>query len=788
MDGMTLPALLLRLYVPIILAFTGAFLIHQRGASGQLESTFLQERVFPSLRRVSSFFTDLKFKIRGVRPPNPRVVVVEIDSNAIHEMGRWPWRRDFVAYLVDTVFKSGAKAVGLDLVFSEPDPHVPPEMIELLTKKGWKETASWTDPDAAFEKVIKAYANQTVLAWMTEADCRPRYSTARECPVSDPSLAETIPANFTKFSLGRVIGEQFFQPETSPFVAAPTLISNLGTLETAAQHAGFANSFPDPDGSVRRGSLIMMVKGRPYPSLPLELARVALGEELEMQLKPGGTIERLAFRKSGRVLPVSGSGMMEINFRGPARTLTYVSALDLLRDDDKIQDEMNRRLTGITKSEVFKDAIVFIGVSALGLGDVAATPFDSHSPGVEVQATILDNLLAGDLIDPGTQWTALMALILLMTAGALIFGWRASSLSARGILTMSAIGLMLCGFADAVLFNYNHNWGTGFFYLEMLALVTVTLVAKYLFEEHDKRLLRLALSKYVSPVVVDNLIKQPSLLVLGGKRTKLTILFSDIRGFSTISEHMEAPKLAEFLNEYLSLMTEVIFEHGGTIDKYIGDAVMAFWGAPLEDASQARRCCEAARQMLQVLNENRARFKEKYGVDLRIGIGINTGWVSVGNMGSARSFNYTAIGDDVNLAARLEQATKYYKAELIVSSFTFQDLKSTGMIFGAYRLLDRVVVRGKSHAVDIIQLFPDQSQPDALREFSLGHDAYVAKDWPQAIAHFEACREIFARAGVVDGPSELFIERCRDLEQDPPPADWDGSWDLAESHTTNDTH
>jgi len=331
-----------------------------------------------------------------------------------------------------------------------------------------------------------------------------------------------------------------------------------------------------------------------------------------------------------------------------------------------------------------------------------------------------------------------------------------------------------------VLFARKHvNWDTSFLYLELGILFVLTVAAKYLEEEQNKKFIRGAFSKYVAPVIVDSILKDPSKLSLGGEKKELSILFSDIRGFTTFSEKMEPHALSTFLNDYLGIMTRIVFDHKGTLDKYIGDAVMAFWGAPLDQPEHALNACKTAVAMMKALAENRPRWEQKYGVPVNIGIGINSGPVAVGNMGSDQNFEYTVIGDHVNLASRMEGLTKEYGIGVVTSRFTFDCIQAAGLKPPAHRLLDLVKVKGKKTAVELIEILDRPLPEEGLKLYTEGFALYRAQKWDDAVAAFTKANELLAPSkDVPDGPCETYIERCHYFKTSPPAPGWDGSWEM----------
>lgn len=763
------------LQIPIILIFTAAFWINRLGDQGLLENRLLREKIFPTTRTVSTFFTDLKFKMRGPQPPRNKVVVVEIDNAALESYGRWPWHRDLTAVLIDRAFEAGAKAVGLDMVFSEPDTRVPEGLAQILQKNKMGNMVEQFETDHVLSQIISRYRDRLVTGWTADVHCQPLYSAYEECPVDRKDVISTHPKNFDKFAITQMNLPREFAPTKTPLVSVLTYIANLPEYNAVATHSGFFNAFPDPDGYIRRAPLIMISNQKAYPTLPLEMARIALNEDLSVDLGSDYRVRSLKFARSGRLIPVTPSGTMEINFRGPGRTFPYISAVDLMSGSDKIQDFAERKLASASKKEALKDAHVLIGLSALGVYDMRAFPFDSNVAGVEGHATILDNLLSGDPMVSGADHTSTAILLLLMIGGALGFAVAVQKLDALPALLLFAGVFAAIAIIDTRVFAHAVDWDTSFLCLELGCMFAFSIAAKYLMEERDKKFIRGAFTKYVSSAVVDSILKDPSSLSLGGEKKELTILFSDIRGFTSFSERMDAKALAGFLNDYLGIMTDIVFKYGGTLDKYIGDAVMAFWGAPLELPGHASQACQAAIAMMKALEENRERFQAKYGVHVAIGIGINSGMVNVGNMGSSNNFEYTVIGDHVNLASRLEGLTKTYGASMLTTRFTFDDILAAGGTLPPHRTLDLVKVKGRSQAVELIQIIEGELSTESLTRFEQGRRLYLAQKWDEAIQEFQKANGL-VKSG--DESCKMYIERCEEFKKSPPGLDWDGTWEM----------
>lgn len=766
--------------LPLILIFCFCYWVTELGVQGELDQPFLRESVFPVLSRARNLLTDLKFKSRGPQPAKNKIVIVEIDSSALETLGRWPWHRDVTSFLIDKSFQAGAKVVGLDMLFSEADPRIPTELNQLLKEKNLESLTPQFETDHQLEEVIRRYADKLVLAWTSETVCQPFYDHAEFCPVKDPNALAQFPADFERFSLSGFHFPSSYDPGTIPMLSFVTPIANISSYNTATQHQGYINAVLDSDGTIRRTSLVTFAKGRPFPSLALEMARVGLGENLDLTLSQSSRIESLRLLPSGRQLRITPVGAQEINFRGPSGSFPVVPALDVLSEKDVLEDAGNQKLTGKSKAEIFKDAYVLIGISALGVFDMRQFPFESNVPGVEGHASILDNLLSGDPLVSSSTGPGRIIIPLMMILGGLLLALAFEKFGAVPALLLFLGAMLGTLFLDfKVLFHHhNNNWNTVFFYAEVMLVFGLTQSLKYILEENDKKFIKGAFSKYVAPQIVDSILKDPTKLSLGGERRELTIIFSDIRSFTTFSEKMDAKALASFLNDYLGIMTKLVFSNQGTLDKYIGDAIMAFWGAPLMQPQHAANACRSAVAMMKALMENQDRFKSQYGIEVNVGVGINSGPVSVGNMGSDQNFSYTVIGDHVNLASRLEGLTKEYGVGILTTRFTLDSIEASGEKPLPFRVLDFVKVKGKANAVELIQILDRELPREGLKEFQAGRDFYTAQQWDRATTQFEKSNRLLSYLGKEDGPSVTFLERCQFFKSNPPSADWDGSWKM----------
>lgn len=726
----------------------------------------------PSFQRFTGFFRDIKLRYRGYRTPTAPVVIVDIDSASLEQFGRWPWRRDYIANLIDQVFQEGASVVGLDMVFSEPQESVPDELKEILKQQKLGDLLGVFDFDRTLAGIFAKYRGRLVSSWLSESVCRPALSTPEQCPVFHPEALAAIPAGFEKFSLPAVKMLPGFALDTTPLPTAITSISNLPALSSSINRSGFVNRVLDVDGILRRASPVMLMGGKAYGSLPLEMAQVIRGEKVSLTLNGDGTVGEMHWEKTGKIIPTSPQGSLDINFLGPERHLRYVSALQVLQ-----HAAGDRSLASLR--DTFQGAHVLIGVSALAVGDLVATPFEAVNPGVEVQATVLENLLTDSLIDTGQAarvFWAILAWMMVFGALSVYVGQKWEAVPAMAMA--SALGVVSAFVDFQMLFSAKLDYATGFWYAQLLGTSAITLAGRYIIEQNDKKFVRSAFSKYVAPTVVDNILKDPKQLILGGRRETLTILFSDVRGFTTLSEKLDARTISEFLNDFLGLQTEIVFQYGGTLDKYIGDAVMAFWGAPLPLADHARRACDAAIAITNALEQNRPRYLEKYGIHVHMGIGVHTGEVSVGNMGSVRSFSYTVIGDSVNLASRLEGATKTFGVEILTTRATLDSMAESGAPLPAHRRLAQTKVKGKKNAVEIVELLRAPRSPEGLDSFARGVAQYESRQWAAALASFEKAQSLLGTSSDPDRCTAEYIDLCKQCLATEPPTDWDGSWSL----------
>ncbi|MBU2618686.1 MAG: adenylate/guanylate cyclase domain-containing protein [Proteobacteria bacterium] len=703
------------------------------------------------LETLDNRLTDTMFRWRGTVKPSQPIVIVDIDEKSLRTIGQWPWPRNTVAKMVHNLSTGGARVIGLDIVFAEADRTSPKnfvdELQQLLPMQLPPETMAELkakeslDHDLALGKALGATPSVLGYVFQTQDDGLKNHT---DLP---------FPSGTT-----RLVPDTLRYDDISLFRAYRAITNVVAVSQGRSE--GFFNVFPDAAGTVRKVPLFMMMDNIPYPSLALEMLRIGIGaQETTIQVsRQGQTYPRdvLGVELGTTFIPTDEKGQITVNFRGPGQTYPYLSAVDILagKNLDRVQGKY-----------------VLIGTSAAGLLDLRATPFSNIYPGVEVHATIIDNILSRDPFthDIFTEIGIIYALLL-------IGGLGLSALLAYATPLIGGLGgllLILATLAGNYFFFFSQNQLVGLSYplLTILTLFLVVTLFNYFFEGRQKRFISSAFGHYVSPQIVHQLMEHPEKLSLQGEQQNLTVLFSDIKGFTTISEKMTSEELGRFMNEYLTAMSHIVLQHKGTVDKFIGDAVMAIWGAPLEDEDHAANSVRAAFMMMAKLKTLRADWQKRDLPEVDIRIGINTGVMSVGNFGSDQRFDYTVMGDNVNLASRLEGANKAYGTNIIISEYT-KDALGEGFYC---RLLDLVRVKGKEMPVRIYEpLCEGEPEPELKKETEAFTEAlrhYANREFQEATEIILALNTT-TRLKIYD----LYLDRLAHFAINPPPDDWDGAF------------
>ncbi len=620
------------------------------------------------------------------------------------------------------------------------------------------------DPDHELGAAVGRAAGKVVLGWVA--------LTQPEMKDFKPEDAEDAVKAIER---SKIVIPEFSRGEGLPSTPFPIswikeysgLRPPLAPIARDAKWFGYFNTLPDYDGVIRHSPLVLRIRGRYLPSLELAVAAVALGVDprdiipITSNDTGDGDFDHIELGKK-RSIPTDARGLLEIHYFGTKGTFNRYSIADIM--------------TGALPKGTLKDKVVIVAATAQGTFDQRVTPLDKDTAGVETHVNAIETILSGKYLKRGILVDTLEVFFLLFTALAFAFIFaRVKVQLALPVVVISAAAVWVVA---SVLFIGGYSVFAALPLVELGAMFVLVTVYRYATEERDKRQLRKAFQLYLNPEVMEEMLEQPASLQLGGKELELSVMFSDIRGFTTIAEKLSPQALVHLLNAYLSPMTDIVFRRRGTLDKYIGDAVMAFFGAPVQTPLHAANACDAALEMMEVL----ARLREQWRIEdpnipeVDIGIGINSGPMVVGNMGSQQRFNYTVMGDNVNLASRLEGLNKEYGTHILVTEPTLHAARKGLQEPAAYlvRELDAVRVKGKK---DPVRLFELRRRGPALTEevpllegYAEGLRLYRAQKFSEARLQFESLLERFPH----DGPSRLFLRRCDDMTQSPPGEDWDG--------------
>jgi adenylate cyclase len=704
---------------------------------------------------------DMRFKLRGPRLPGPAVVIVAIDQKSQDILGRWPFPRSYLAQAVDYLGESQARVIAFDINFPQPDQNSALRALDQvrtqydeLRKQGFqnrqfdarlKGLEASADNDKQFADSIQRFQN-AILGYFAIPQ--------EEASSQNPKLVSDF-VNYLSFQCYPQIIPPGAEKRFDGLKAA-SLSPNLPEFALYAKNFGYFNVIPDPDGTVRREPVVMGYKGSLYPSLDIaaSMAYTNLSlDQISVVFNPNG-LERIDFGK--RSIPTNPEGYVQIDFMGPVGTFPTYSFSDVVLHK--------------LPPQTFKEKLVLIGPTATGIGDMAVTPFQQMAyPGVEVHASFIDDILYDHFIRreiPENLIDIAFLLLFSLVVGPLI---SAAPPVRTTMILVVVLGIFI--WLTYFLFAAYRIWIVAFLPTASLTVNYAGIISyRFFFEEREKRKALAAFTQYLHPGVINQLMQHPELLRLGGEEKELTALFSDIRGFTAMSEGLTPTSLVDILNDYFSEMTDVLMKHWGTLDKYIGDAIMAFWGAPYPQEDHALRACRAALELQQTLFKLQGRWEAQGRPRIDIGVGINTGVMTVGNMGSKKRFNYTIMGDNVNLASRLEGINKNYGTHLIISENTYQAVQKEMLA----RELDLIRVKGKLKPVKIYELVGTLTEVDQHRDrierFERGLQAYREGLWATALETLEG----LARDYPQDGPSHVFIKRCHDYLLQPPEGVWDG--------------
>ena len=700
----------------------------------------LRALVFDSYQRISPRTFD----------PNIPVRIVDIDEESLKRVGQWPWPRTLLAQLVDRLGESGAAAIAFDIVFPEPDRLSPANALQF-----------WPNADqlAAFkDEIEKLPSNDQVFS-----------EAIANAPVAMGFIAAPQGASIPETKAGISFGGD------DPKLFAPYYqgaAASLKELQDPAKGSGALNWIPEYDQIIRRMPMLVRVGDTLYPSLAADVLRLAQGASTLIVMSSGASSEEAFGEKTGIAkvkvgefeIPTEANGQMWLRFT-PQSWDRYLPAWKVL--------------AGEVPREDIEGRIILIGTSAAGLLDLRATPLDASVPGVELHAQAVEQIIEGSfLLRPDFATAAELLYILLL--GILI----ATLVYLAGAMVSAVLGaLAVAGVVGLSWYAFKaHGWLVDPIYpaIALTAIYLAGTLFMFLRTERERNRVRHAFSHYMAPALVERLADDPSRLKLGGETRDMTLLFSDVRGFTTISEGLDAEELTRFLNSLFTPLSHIILDEQGTIDKFMGDAVMAFWNAPLDDSRHPSHACSAALRMMDAmgtLNDSwreEAEAKGRPYKPVKLGIGLNTGVCCVGNLGSDTRFDYSVIGDNVNIASRLEGQSKTYDVGTVVGEST----TSRAPDF-AFLELDLLKVKGKTAATRIFALVGDkafkESRPfiDLTERHTTFLDKFRTRAWDEAEALSRECEKMDGAR--FDRLYALYRERIAYFRTTPPPPDWDGS-------------
>lgn len=654
------------------------------------------------------------------------IVTIMIDQNSLDDARDqfgfgWPWPRQVYAYILDFVSRGGAKAIAFDLIFTD------------ASAAGGEDDALFGQAIARGIPFVGAFSGSQTTGAFTEwpMDINDIYPEVKE---EQRNMIQT---------------KLDFKRASFP---VPEVRGNASLL-------GNVMSSPDDDAVFRSMFPFRVFDNRWVPNLGLATVLATAGpDDLPINIMPRH------LTVGTRRIPLTRQGEAVLRYRGPTQTHRAFNATAILQSEARLLE--NRE--PLIDPEVFKGKTIFLGATAPGLMDLKPTPVGRTYPGMEVHATFLDNFLSDDFIQPlQVSWVIALAIgISLLSAVAVRCGQRAMMVCmAYPLFSVIVIG------AGFLAYHWNMGLPVAPVLVSSLLAMTSALVVNFALEGRQKRFIKQAFRQYLSPVVIDRLLASPDHLVLGGEEKTLSILFSDVQGFTSISERLSPSQLTSLLNEYLTAMTDIIHQHGGTIDKYEGDAIIAFWNAPLDQEDHATRAIRAGLECNETLMGLREDFQQRYQADLIARIGINTGPVVVGNMGSRQRFDYSFLGDAGNLASRLEGINKAFGTRLLVSEDT---LRASHYAFPA-REISRIRVVGRQHPVTVYEPLLEtlhNKQHEHYQKFNAALQLYYQGDFTEAQARFEQLSHS-------DPAATSYVQRCSQLVKNHP-REWDGIWEFTE--------
>ncbi|HQQ62210.1 MAG TPA: adenylate/guanylate cyclase domain-containing protein [Pseudomonadales bacterium] len=700
------------------------------------------------MQRLDLLMYDLRFQLllpyTSHVPSAQRIVIIDLDERSLKEVGHWPWSRKTVAQLVDKLAAAGVVSVTFDVVFSEPEPNMAQEIGQSSEAAPIARQLQQLAPRFDYD--------QQMAGSISKLDVTLGYILHHEAFVS----GEMPPGNID-------MAPELVRQSKLDQYAGHTV--NIPVLREAARGQGYINGDPDDDGIVRRAPLVLRHDDQLYPSLALQTAMTYL---LIDRITPefitdNGQVLMQSLKLGDKQIHTDEKGQMLVPYRGRRGSFPYISAVDVLR--------------GTADASVLSGSIAMVGTSAVGLVDLRTTPMGAMYPGIESQATIVDALLRGEApykpdYAMGASFAGIVGMGLLLSLLLPLLGPALMTLLGLGSLVVittvnfwlwqvHGLDLPISGPLVTVLLLYVVNLSSGFFSAA-----------------HKKEQIQGMFGQYVAPAHIQKLLDDPAALSFTGESKKMTVLFSDIRSFTNMSETLSANDLKNLLNRYFTPMTEIIFEQLGTVDKYVGDMIMAFWGAPLDDPQHEKHAVMAALLMLQKQAQLREEFRALGLPEIFTGIGVNTGQMNVGDMGSQYRRAYTVLGDAVNLGSRLESITKFYGVQCLVSESTYAATKDDFV----WREIDYMIVKGKKEPIHVYEPLALVGEANEVllrhvKAYTLARDAYLDRQWDVAQQGFSG---LAAEAPDFSKLCAIYLGRIEQYRKEKLPDTWCGIWQHTE--------
>ncbi len=688
--------------------------------------TFLYMFLPKSLESLDNSLRDYFFNIRGEIPDTKSVVIIDIDEKSLKKLGQWPWSRNILAKILENLTNAQASLIGLDIVFAEEDKSSPHMVLKKLhiTRK------NIPNYDLEFSKMIAK--TPTILGYQFEFKEDTKYIN-KEAP--------NIPAIFIEKN--KKLGEDYL-------VEASGTILNIPLIQNNSYSSGFFNNIPDISGIIRSVPLIISYNNIIYPSLALEILRIITNTNKVLINYDENGVKNISLNQLD--IPTDRYGRLFINFRGGEKSFKYISAVDVYENN-------------INKEEI-KDKIVLMGTTATGLYDLRATPFETIFPGIEVHANTIDNMIKGDFIKEKSWYYQIDILIIFFLCFFIIMITTYSPFLFNPIISILSIIFTLT-FLYIALFKYGIILNI-FFPIATIILATIVVTLfDYFYRIKNEKAIKKKFASKVSKKVMENLLRNVDNKEFQVMSKEVTVFFSDIRDFTEISEKISNEKeFIKYLNEYFEPMSNIITKYEGTIDKYIGDAIMAYWNAPKNVKNHADKALHAALEQLSVLKRLNRKLKRKGQPIIQIGIGLNSGDAIVGEMGSKGRSDYTVIGDSINLGSRIESLCKFYGSQLNITEFTKEKLKEEYV----FRYLDLVTVKGKNQAVKIWQVYKKgqapKKQKKELEEYHQAINLYENSNFKEALKIFRQIKgsDYNSNNKIYD----IYIQRCNEFIKNPP--------------------